>query len=411
MSLAHIRLTFVTAVIAGCLVATHAAAQVAVPPKTFVTAGAWACAIDTQREVECWVLEQSDFWPKPAITSSAPAFEKVPSLSNIVALDAAHNYLCSLDTRGAVQCWGCIWSQNCRLWPKPIALSRKALQIAVSDGGACALLDGGAVQCWGMSSGSRLFPTDTRELSVTESPVDVPLAGPAVQLTASSKTRCVLDKQGYVTCWGEVCGDEDTMDARFQPRRIAKLDHVSAIAANASFTCAVAGAKRELTCWGLHDVGQTSVDANATPAKHSECTVETLSPKTLHDIKQLALSEMSGMVLTDTGSVYHWGDYHYGGIRHMGQTVKDGILAQFEWSLRPTFKPEPEVRVRRRYNQAPQRVAEAFEVRALLTSGDYACLELVSGARHCEWLLRNTPFHLEQVWPQVQFDSGQPVLR
>lgn len=376
-----------------------------VPPRKLVDANSWVCAIDRQEDVQCWLHVQSGVWPSPTLKASPRAFQKVPGVAHVVAIDGNYDYVCSLDREGSVHCWGSVWThERQRLWPKQIPLAGPARQIVVSGGAGCALLASGQVQCWGVATcmpGMRLkgFIELTEELETIELPVE------PIQLSAGMGTWCALDRQGAVTCWGDIC--RGFVEPQCTPMRM-KLSGVAAIAS----MCAIVGKERELHCWTGRDGWQT-LESDIDVA--SGCTDTRV--RNIKHVRQLAIGASSGLALTDEGQVYYWGDAHAGGITDSGHGLRipetisldhavrqghDG--ASFE-ELVPEVSGGPTHRVygRHRFALAPVRVPSVPGVRGVIASGHYNCLELDKAGPYCELVLGHVPFRLEDVWPAVRF--------
>lgn len=401
---------WIAALVWVCLLVKPVRAQPAsqlVPPRKLVDANSWICAIDPHEEVQCWLRVQRHAWPSPTIKASPRSFQKIPGLSQVLALDGGDDYVCSLDRRGVVHCWGSVWThERQRLWPKQIPLAGPARQVVVNSGAGCALLASGQVQCWGVAMcmpGMR-----SQKIELTEEPETVDLASEPVQLSAGMGAWCALDKQGAVTCWGEIC--RGFVEPECTPKRLPLRD-VHAIAS----LCAIVGRDRELHCWTGRDGWQTPERADAS----NSCAVTRL--RTVKHVKQLAVGVSSGLVLTDEGHVYYWGDAHAGGIADIGaelhapETISLDHAIQ-QGSARPSFEATvPEVsagRTRRvhrskRYELAPERLPSIPGVKGVIASGHYNCLERDEGP-YCEFVLSRVPFRLNDVWPTVSFAPVRP---
>lgn len=395
----------------AALVATARAQPVSelVPARKFVDANSWICAIDPQLDVQCWLRVQDGAWPTPTLSASPRNFQKVPGVTQAVALDGNYDYVCSLDRPGNVHCWGSVWSHaRQRLWPKQIALAGPAQQIAVSGGAACALLRSGQVQCWGVATclpGMRADQT----IELSEEPHTVSLPTEPIQVSAGSGTWCVLDREGQVRCWGDIC--RGYCEPQCTPTRI-KLNGARAIAS----LCAVTGKERALHCWTRRDAWQTTEAAE--DVDHG-CAVTRV--QNIKHVKQLAIGASSGLALTDEGHIYYWGDAHGGGIVDLGHhrelhapavvsldhAVQQGYMgASFKAQTPEVFSGElREVSGSGRFALSPVRLPSVPGATGVIASGHYNCLEIEGSAPLCEFVLGRVPFRLEEVWPGVRFDG------
>lgn len=375
-----------------------------VPPRKLVDAGSWVCAIDQQENVQCWLHVESGLWPSPTLSSSPRTFQKVPGVSRAVAIDGDYDYVCSLDRAGRVHCWGSVWThERQRLWPKLIPLAGPARQVAVSGGAGCALLASGQVQCWGVApcmSGMR----SGKYIELSEQPETVRLSAAPTQLSAGNGAFCALDKQGAVTCWGDLCPGLD--EPQCTPTRM-KVSDVRAIAS----MCGIVGKQRELHCWAGRD-GWQSVDNRG--CKNTRV-------RNIQHVKQLAVGVASGLALTDEGDVYYWGDAHAGGIPDIGSAVRAPESISMEHAVQQgntgasfegqapevSVEPSRQVDARSRFELAPKRLPHLPGVQAVIASGHYNCLVLDAKGPYCEFVLGRVPFRIENVWPNVHFDAGR----
>lgn len=363
------------------------ALDVTLRPMTLVDADGWLCAIDDRRDLYCSLRALPGRWPGPSISHSVDAFEKVPGLSDVVAVSGTNAYLCALDSRGGVNCWGSIWSeQRQRLWPKPIALAAAATRLVVAGRDACAVLQTGRVQCWGAYLNAD--NTNGRIHSVSERPLTVSQLEDVTQVGSHRDGFCALDTRGSVQCWG-LTDPWHHPDA--QPHRLP-IDNVVAL----DGSCAIVGESREVLCWE--------------PKDSEESESEPLSVHRVRGIKRV--KQLGGLgeqafALTDDGALYHWGVYHHGGVRDMGRKIQTRKYpVQFGYYAVPEFGRTMPTATWVHSSDTPKRVASRLKIRAVVASEQYTCVELESGEPYCEWLLGQAPFHLQEVWPRVRFDAA-----
>jgi hypothetical protein len=130
----------------------------------------------------------------------------------------------------------------------------------------------------------------------------------------------------------------------------------------------------------------------------------------LEHVKRLALGLDFGCALLETGELYQWGEYSYGGVRHFGKVTKQDVTLSIKPDMRVRSEDAPEVLPDKRMNVALTRVAQGFDVRDLVVSGHHTCLRLDHGPLLCEWLLGHMPFDIREVWPWVQFEPGDGTV-
>ena len=352
-----------------------ATGEVNVFARSFLTSGGWACAIDSQRDLYCWLLTNEtsplDF------VDRRPTMSLVPGLGPIEALDGKDGYVCALGSLGAVHCWGCLLGgQACSLWPEQIALPEVARSIAVGVDGACARVASGSVWCWGASA-----PSKVGELH------DV------AEISATALGRCARQHDGAVFCWGDGT-------AAPTPVRIEKLARAHVIASNRSYSCAITGSQRQVQCWGLPEPKRTAWESTHARSLASLQAVSTLEE--LRDVRQIELGERFGVAVTDSGSLYHWGATH------------PGDIYAFDGESPPHERPSYAGNLEPRYDAARMedldleavRIGDGLQVKRALVTGYYVCLELESGGLRCDPSLERAPFRIEEIWPEVSFGAG-----
>jgi alpha-tubulin suppressor-like RCC1 family protein len=346
---------------------SRAPGSVSISARTFLTSGGWACALDDQRALFCWLLTSEEPSSIPH-RDRRPTMTRVPGLGPIAALDGKEDYVCALEAAGSVHCWGCLLGgEVCKLWPERVALSEAARGIAVGVDGACALLASGSVSCWGSAEPSKV--SDLQEV---------------VQLSATALGRCARQRDGTISCWG---------DERSTPTRIAGLAQAHALASNRSYSCAITGPERQIQCWGLPEAERTHWQSALSRSAAALQALTTLEG--LRNVRQLELGERFGVAVTDDGALYHWGAAHKGGIYAF-----DGESAPRD---RPRYAHNLDTSVVEDLDLEPTRVGEQLHVKSARVTGYHVCLELEPGGLRCEPALESAPFHVEEVWPSVSF--------
>ena len=85
-----------------------------------------------------------------------------------------------------------------------VSMSENSM-IVTGDDHACILLPQGNVRCWGSNDFGQLGTDQTGRLDYTDMVSggrDVPLSGPAIEITAGSLHTCALLDSGVTECWG-----------------------------------------------------------------------------------------------------------------------------------------------------------------------------------------------------------------
>jgi hypothetical protein len=372
------------------------AAIAAAPDRELVsTMDNWVCLIGKKRDVLCWYS-----WRGPFRREVVPEhFARMSELADIRSLDAGGETVCALGRSGEVHCWGCQLPPGCTDKPQRIPLERAATQVAVGGLHSCAILDDGEVQCWGFNDVGQL---GVRGVDDSTTPRTVPGVSNAVQIAATSNGTCALTADGAVICWGEYLY---LTSKRFPPHKIRGLGRAVALESGAALICAITEPRRRVYCWGMRDSGQTWTANDRRLIPSASAPPQRLGK--LEHVRKLAMGMYFGCALTETGELYHWGDFSYGGARHFGRAVQKNVTYDIDEGIRPVAHDAPETLPDKRMNVAVARVAQAYDVRDVIVSGHHVCLRLGSGQLRCEWLLSKMPFDIREVWPEVEFDAGR----
>jgi CSLREA domain-containing protein len=137
-------------------VAGSAALALPVHPEIF-TAGSHTCSLDTQGAVRCWGRNvEGQLGDGTNISREKPA-HVVGLDSDVVQLALGGDHSCALTIEGAVKCWGNNaegelgdYTQTNRNVPVDvIGLSSGVTAVTAGDRHSCALLSTGTMQCWG----------------------------------------------------------------------------------------------------------------------------------------------------------------------------------------------------------------------------------------------------------------------
>lgn len=200
--------------------------------------------------------------------------------------------------------------------------SRCVAQVALGSSFGCALLRDRSVWCWGRNDeaqlGSEELPNgQTRAVACHTFPFQVIGLDRAVAVTAGHAFACALRDDGTLRCWGSnsvgQLGNGLTLPSA-SPVAARGLTGITAVAAGARHTCAVAGGL--VYCWGANDRGQLGQ-----PTTSRQCTVggESIAcepqPTVIDGVKGVvAISAGTAHTCARTveGIVLCWGDGRYG---------------------------------------------------------------------------------------------------
>ena len=285
---------------------------------------AHTCAVNATGGVLCWGAGGSGQLGNGSTSNSLTPLSVTGLSSGVAAVAAGGVHNCSLDTSGAVKCWGYNGSgqlgdvsNTTRL--TPVAVNGLASGVAAIAGGyqhTCALMVSGAVKCWGRNVEGQLGDGTTTNRNV---PVDVTgLASGVTAIAAGDSHTCALLSTGAMMCWGRntegAVGDSTTTN-RTTPVLVSGLGSgVVKIAAGAYHSCAVMTGG-SVQCWGANTSGQLG-DGTTTNR-----TLAAVVPSLTSDVDAISLGRTHSCVLMNTGIVQCWGANSYG-------QLGDGTTAQ-----------------------------------------------------------------------------------
>jgi alpha-tubulin suppressor-like RCC1 family protein len=267
---------------------------------TAVAAGTFqTCVILDDGTVKCWGSNSMGSlglgWPPDAAIGHAlvgdESSEIVSALPPValgtgrpVRISVGSDSTCVVFEDGRVKCWGDntygelgisgpsrgASSADMGESLPALALGEDAVDVGVGAGHACALLLSGNVKCWGENTGGRLgLGTNTGELTLPTTNVDLGTGRTAVALSVGQTHACVMLDTTEMKCWGSAAsgglglgfnttvGDAGGEMGNALPSvDLGDDDTVFAIGTGNLHTCAVLAGARALKCWGQNEEGQ-----------------------------------------------------------------------------------------------------------------------------------------------------------
>ena len=250
------------------------------PAALAAVGGAHACLSFTNKSLRCWgrgtsgqlgtlddtaaALNQDSSDPKVVTGVTAPYR---------IALGANHScviILAGKDARagGPVTCWGDNssgqlgrGSVTATGTPGPVTGITDAIEISLGANHTCAILADRSAKCWGDNTFGQLGNGSRDDSSL---PVAVSSLERAQQISAGSTHTCATSGNGssnIAKCWGNGSGGRvgDGTGSRqpvLTPTQVSNISSVSSISAGGSHTCAIAGADKAVSCWGVNSSGQ-----------------------------------------------------------------------------------------------------------------------------------------------------------
>lgn len=235
------------------------------------------CTLDSTGAIKCWGYNQEgQLGTGDQLIRFAPT-DVTGLTSGMAAVSSGANFGCALSEAGAVSCWG--YNLQGQLGNgvtyssfTPVGVNGLSSGVsAIAAGGAhvCALTNEGAVKCWGKGQRGQLGNGGTANSST---PVSVSGLGSGVVAIASGTSHsCALTDTGAVKCWGDNLTlqiGRTGVSMSSTPYTLTDLpSDITAIAAGGGHNCALTstGAAH---CWGNNASGQLGNDSttNSAPA-------------------------------------------------------------------------------------------------------------------------------------------------
>ncbi|MYI56886.1 MAG: hypothetical protein F4062_07675, partial [Acidimicrobiia bacterium] len=213
------------------------------------------CAVRRDARVTCWGYD--------GIRERLSA----AGLRNVVGVtsgDHPHQelHLCALHGDGTVSCWGA--GREGQLGrgepfsgylPEKVPGISDAVALAAGSDHTCVVHARGQVSCWGSGALGQLGGATLASVNVPER---VPDISDAAWIDAGPSSNCVIHTGGSLSCWG-YGGGAGNLGA-FSPAAVTGLPAVISVSTGADRTCAVTVAG-EVYCWPVADVaGPQRVD-------------------------------------------------------------------------------------------------------------------------------------------------------
>jgi alpha-tubulin suppressor-like RCC1 family protein len=271
------------------------------------------CALVTGGGVKCWGNDGFGQLGNDPGPNDAGVPEDVTGLATgVTAIAAGSTHTCAVVAGGAVKCWGRNnsgqlgddGSSSFEYEPVDVVGVTGAVALAAGAEHTCALVTGGAMKCWGRNGYGQLG-NDQVGLGDQRVAVDViGLGGAAVAITAGGEHTCALLDSGAVRCWGfDMLGQLGNTSiapwTTLPDDVVGATSGVTAIAAGAGNTCAIAGGA--LRCWGTDRFGQLGDGA---PGVNQGAPVDVVG---IAGATAIAVGTDHACVALDTGEVRCWG--------------------------------------------------------------------------------------------------------
>ncbi|MDD9965105.1 MAG: hypothetical protein OXR73_02695 [Myxococcales bacterium] len=267
--------------------------------------GSHSCALQTDGQLLCWGLGGTgQLGPPlgPARLKPTPV-----NLGHPVAEVVTGRYFtCARTVDGSVHCFGdggLLGSEQKAPSAQPHTVANLTDAIGLSAGAnhGCALRQTGELLCWGGNAGGQLGDGETTDFSLM--PIQVVDVRDARAVATGNAHTCALRADETVACWGlnryGQLGDATTED-RPRPVAVAGLGEVQQLDGGEFHTCAVAGAARQLHCWGRNQFGQLGTGSRQDAREPQKVA--------LSGVAQVSAGERHTCAVLQDGSIHCFGD-------------------------------------------------------------------------------------------------------
>jgi alpha-tubulin suppressor-like RCC1 family protein len=212
-------------------------------------------------------------------------------------------FACAVASDRTVECWGSndvgqLGNGTTTDSSVPVRVDGVASAVSVAAGfrHACALLAGGGVVCWGADSSGQLGDGTFRPYSTRA--VRVIHLGNVVSIAAGGYQSCALRSNKQVWCWGRTV-DFSPSSPESLSTPVEVLTLTESISVGDYYACAVT-TTHNVACWGTES-------ALFTTSRNFATTVPGLS-----GVKVVSMGTSSACVVLDTSQVKCWGYNTYG---------------------------------------------------------------------------------------------------
>ena len=307
------------------------------------TGGDHTCALHQDGTVSCWGSNsdgQAGQLGADQYGSDIAIPEKVPGITDAVAVAAGRFHTCALHQTGTVSCWGGNWSGQLGKSPTlegvddpaelvQVSNINDATAIAIGGSHTCALHQGSTVSCWGNNRYGQLG-NGQEDLDYSPTPVQVKNIDDATAIVASLELSCALRQDGTVLCWGhnefEALGSGEfygDVEVSTTPVTVIGITDAVALETSGQHSCAL-HKDGTISCWGRESYGALGADR-----EEGEYSLSPRQVKNIDDATAIAAGDNYTCALRQGGAIFCWGRNRYGQLG-TGQTYNE-----FEYSLMP----------------------------------------------------------------------------
>lgn len=301
-----------SAIVLGC--GLHSVGWAQSTPPSVAHGEYHTCSVNSSGAVYCWGFNLSGQLGNGTNTGTTAPVAALGLTSGATQVTAGTIHSCALTGSGSVLCWGYNGTGQLGIGNNldrntPTLLTNLSFGVSAISAGwvhTCALLSSGGVRCWGNNSFGQLGNGTNTDSNL---PVDVAgLGGSAIAIASGGYHTCALMTDRTVRCWGRnfngQLGNGDFNDKN-TPVTVTGLGSVASLAGGGLHTCAVTlagGAK----CWGFNNFLQLGDGTSNTRSQAGDVLGLTSG------VSRIAAGRHHTCALTTAGAVKCWGDNDFG---------------------------------------------------------------------------------------------------
>ena len=284
------------------------------------------CALHQDGTISCWGgngAGQAGQLGADQYGSDIAIPEKVPGITDAVAVAAGRWHTCALRRTGTVSCWGgnsagqLGKSQTLQDIDDPTELVQvsnitDATAIAAGQNHTCALHQNGIISCWGSNEFGQLGSRH-EDLVYSPTPVQVKNIDDATAIDVGLYRSCALRQDGTISCWGSNSSSRlDTnptlneIDDPAEPVQVNNITDAAAITIGENYynrhSCAL-HQNGTISCWGSNGDGQ--LGNGQEDLFYSPTPVQV---KNIADITAIAAGYSHSCALRKDGAIFCWGN-------------------------------------------------------------------------------------------------------
>jgi alpha-tubulin suppressor-like RCC1 family protein len=226
------------------------------------------CALLSNGLVKCWGNNSSGQVGIGPGSTTVLNPTLVPSIADILDVQAGVDHTCALTKSGSLYCWGGnlfgqIGDGTAENRALPTLVTNASPAIAIQTGiHTCAILSNKSVKCWGVNQSGQIG-IDSNYLSATSGvliPASISGITDAQVLGAGGSNTCAGLSGGAIKCWGGRMGNASS-NSTYTPLNVTGLSDIVSLTMGSGFGCALARTG-STKCWGWNDIGQLGAGLN-----------------------------------------------------------------------------------------------------------------------------------------------------